>query len=116
MNVMHRYLFAKAHLCKLGAARGERWGGGGEEVSPFLALWRLRRQNFPRTSTSEPARRVTRRVTRRATYLLVKSVTGVSKQDELQLTELKRRVDLQTLGWYTEHAAHEDTASQSSPV
>ena len=42
--------------------------------------------------------------------------TGVTKQDELQLTELKRRVDLQTLGWYTEHAAHEDTASQSSPV
>ena len=36
INVMHRYLFAKAHLCKLGAARGERWGGGEEEVSPFF--------------------------------------------------------------------------------
>ena len=48
--------------------------------------------------------------------MLVRSVTGVTKQDELQLTESKRRVDLQTLGWYTEHAVHEDTASQSSPV
>lgn len=28
MNFMHRCLFAKAYLCKLGAARGERWGGG----------------------------------------------------------------------------------------
>ena len=66
INVMHRYLFAIAHLCKLGAARGERWGGGGEAVSPFLALWRLHRQNVPRNSTSESARR--------ATYLLVRSV------------------------------------------
>ena len=37
INVMHRYLFAKAHLCKLGAARGRGEVGDGKKVSPFLA-------------------------------------------------------------------------------
>ena len=84
--------------------------GSGEEVSPFLLSSR------DGGSAVKTFRELAQVTPRRATYLLVRSVTGGTKQGELQLTELKRRVDLQTLGWYTEHAVHEDTASQSSPV